>query len=84
MVQLRGRTIPFGRSAAEQISDAGHGMKATSGSGRPTADPCLRAAGLFQRPFSVAHVSPAFCHAHAFCRTMVAIASEMLTFIVRF
>ena len=53
MVQLRGRTIPFGRSAAEQIGDAGHGMKATSGSGRPTADPCLRAAGSLQRPFSV-------------------------------
>jgi hypothetical protein len=33
MVQLRGRTIPFGRSAAEQLGDAGHGMKATSGSG---------------------------------------------------
>jgi hypothetical protein len=33
MVQLRGRGIPFGRSAADPISDAGHGMKATSGSG---------------------------------------------------
>jgi hypothetical protein len=57
MVQLRGRKIPFGRSAAEYISDAGHGVKATSGSGRPTADPCLRAVGVIQRPFSV---SPAF------------------------
>jgi hypothetical protein len=34
MVQLRGRAIPFGRSAADpKISDAGHGIKATSGSG---------------------------------------------------
>jgi len=33
MVQLRGRGIPFGRSAADNIGDAGHGMKATSGSG---------------------------------------------------
>lgn len=33
MVQLRGRGIPFGRSAADDIGDAGHGMKATSGSG---------------------------------------------------
>jgi hypothetical protein len=34
-------------------------MKATSGSGRPTADPCLRAAGSFQRPFSVVRVASA-------------------------
>ena len=63
MVQLRGRIIPFGRSAAEHISDAAHGMKATSGSGRPTADPCLRAADSIQRPFS-RFIVPISCGAY--------------------
>ena len=81
MVQLRGRKIPFGRSAAEHISDAGHGMKATSGSGRPTADPCLRAAGSIQRPFSAVYVASrsSFLPCKAFCRTMVAYCDGMPT-----